>query len=110
MKLFSEIKLHRHLKHPNVVEFETYFEDGENVYIILSLCKNQSMSDLLKRRKRLHEVEVKSYCRQIIEGLKYVHGNRIIHRDLKLGNLFLNSNMELKIGDFGLATKLEFID
>jgi len=45
---------------------------------------------------------------QIIAALKYLHSHRIIHRDLKLGNLFLSGKMELKIGDFGLATKLEF--
>lgn len=45
---------------------------------------------------------------QIISALKYVHANRVIHRDIKLGNLFLNDQMELKVGDFGLATKLEF--
>ena len=40
--------------------------------------------------------------------MKYLHNHRVIHRDLKLGNLFLNEKMEIKIGDFGLATKLEF--
>lgn len=39
-----------------------------------------------------------------------MHGNRVIHRDLKMGNIFLNEDMDLKIGDFGLATKLEFSD
>lgn len=37
-----------------------------------------------------------------------MHSNRVIHRDMKLGNLFLTDKMELKVGDFGLATKLEF--
>ena len=37
-----------------------------------------------------------------------MHSNKVIHRDLKLGNLFLNDNMEIKLGDFGLATKLDF--
>jgi polo-like kinase 1 len=45
---------------------------------------------------------------QIINALKYLHAHRIIHRDLKLGNLFLNDKMEVKLGDFGLATKLDF--
>jgi polo-like kinase 1 len=40
--------------------------------------------------------------------MKYLHSHRVIHRDLKLGNLFLNDKMEIKVGDFGLATKLEF--
>lgn len=43
-----------------------------------------------------------------MSALKYLHKNRVIHRDLKLGNLFLSDKMEIKLGDFGLATKLEF--
>lgn len=44
---------------------------------------------------------------QIVNSLIYLHQNKIIHRDLKLGNLFLGDKMTLKLGDFGLATKLE---
>ena len=40
--------------------------------------------------------------------MEYLHSKRVIHRDLKLGNLFLNDKMELKLGDFGLATWLEY--
>jgi polo-like kinase 1 len=85
-----------------------FFEDKDNVYILLELCQNQSMNELLRRRKRLHELEVQCYTLQIVNGLKYLHAHRIIHRDLKLGNLFLNERMEVKLGDFGLATKLDF--
>ncbi|CAG9323808.1 unnamed protein product [Blepharisma stoltei] len=107
-KLMSEIKIHRALKHPNIVGFEHFFEDSENVYILLELCSNQTLNELLRRRKRLTEIEAQCYLLQCIEGLKYLHSHRIIHRDIKLGNLFLNDKMQLKIGDFGLATKLEF--
>jgi len=44
----------------------------------------------------------------MIKALKYFHNKRVIHRDLKLGNLFLSEEMKIKIGDFGLASKLEF--
>ena len=44
----------------------------------------------------------------MIMALKYLHSNKIIHRDLKLGNLFLNEKLEIKVGDFGLAAKLSF--
>ena len=54
----SEIKIHRSIKNPNVCQFQHFFEDSENVYILLELCTNQSMNELLKRRKRLHELEV----------------------------------------------------
>lgn len=53
-------------------------------------------------------MEVQYYLVQIISSLKYLHVNKVIHRDLKLGNLFLNENMEIKLGDFGLATRLEY--
>lgn len=107
-KLISEIKIHRSLHHQNIVTFEHYFEDTENVYILLEMCQNQSLNELLKRRKRLTEIEVQCYLIQLINALKYLHTHRVIHRDLKLGNLFLNDKMEVKTGDFGLACKLEF--
>lgn len=53
-------------------------------------------------------MEVQYYLVQIVSALKYLHSNKVIHRDLKLGNLFLNENMEIKLGDFGLATRLEY--
>jgi polo-like kinase 1 len=107
-KLISEIKIHKSLHQQQIVTFEHYFEDTENVYILLEMCQNQSLNELLKRRKRLTEIEVQCYIIQLIKALKYLHSHRVIHRDLKLGNLFLTDKMELKVGDFGLATKLEF--
>ena len=107
-KLISEIKIHKSLHHPQIVAFEHYFEDTENVYILLEMCQNQTLNELLKRRKRLTEIEVQCYVVQLIKALKYLHSHRVIHRDLKLGNLFLTEKMELKVGDFGLATKLDF--
>jgi len=107
-KLINEIKIHKKLNNPNIVGFEKFFEDKDNVYILLELCSNQTLNELVKRRKRLGELEVQCYSLQIIRALKYLHNHRIIHRDLKLGNLFLTSKLELKLGDFGLAAKLEY--
>jgi len=66
------------------------------------------MNELLKRRKRLTELEVQCYLLQLLSVLTHLHKSKVIHRDLKLGNLFLSDNMEIKLGDFGLAAKLEF--
>ncbi|KAL4460257.1 hypothetical protein ABPG74_000008 [Tetrahymena malaccensis] len=107
-KLMSEIKIHKSLNHRNIVQFLHFFEDSENVYILLEKCANQTMNELIKRRKRLTELEAQCYLLQILYSIKYLHNNRVIHRDLKLGNLFLSDQMEIKLGDFGLATKLEY--
>lgn len=57
----SEIKIHKGLMHKHVVQFHHFFEDAENVYILLELCTNQTMNELLRRRKRLTELEVQCY-------------------------------------------------
>ena len=107
-KLLSEIKIHRSLVHKNIVNFEHVFEDADNVYILLELCTNQTLNDLCKRRKRLTSFEAQYYIFQIVNSLIYLQKHKVIHRDLKLGNLFLSSGLEIKLGDFGLAAKLEF--
>ena len=107
-KLLTEIKIHKSLHHQQIVAFEHVFEDTKNVYILLELCQNQTLNELFVRRKKLSEIEVQCYIIQLIKALQYLHSHRVIHRDLKLGNLFLNDKMELKVGDFGLATKLYY--
>jgi len=94
------------LKHPYICEYKHFFEDRHNCYILLELCELQSMNELIRRRKRLTEPEVQYFMLQLIDGTTYMHSNNVIHRDLKLGNLFLNKDLVMKIGDLGLATKL----
>ena len=107
-KIRTELKIQTRLNHPNIIKFEHFFEDSENVYILLELCINKNLNELLRRRKRLTELEAQYYLLQLITGLKYLHNLKIIHRDLRLESLFLNEKLELKIGDFAYATKIEF--
>jgi serine/threonine protein kinase len=130
-QLWAEIKLHQMLTHPNIVGFEDCFEDEANVYMILELCHNgvctltvlliqmlagqtnckadfcQSLMDMLRKRKRFTEPEARFYLVQIIGANQYMHQTNVIHRDLKLGNIFLDDDMNLKVGDFGLAALIE---
>uniref|UniRef100_A0A665W632 Serine/threonine-protein kinase PLK n=1 Tax=Echeneis naucrates TaxID=173247 RepID=A0A665W632_ECHNA len=106
-KIDREIELHRALHHRHIVHFYHHFEDKENIYILLEYCSRKSLAHILKARKVLTEPEVRYYLRQIVSGLKYLHEQEILHRDLKLGNFFVSESMDLKVGDFGLAAKLE---
>ncbi|XP_037103153.1 serine/threonine-protein kinase PLK1 [Syngnathus acus] len=107
-KMTSEVTIHKSLDHPNIVGFRGFFEDEDFVFVVLEICKRRSLLELHKRRKAVTEPEARYYMMQLLKGVQYLHNNRIIHRDLKLGNIFLNDDMEVKIGDFGLATKIEF--
>ncbi|CAI5444153.1 unnamed protein product [Caenorhabditis angaria] len=106
-KMAQEVQIHRNLSHPNVVKLFHFFEDRLNVYITLELCPRRSLMELHKRRRAVTEPEARYFTYHIVQGVQYLHAINIIHRDLKLGNLFLNDNMEVKIGDFGLATTMK---
>uniref|UniRef100_A0A4W5RMB5 Serine/threonine-protein kinase PLK n=1 Tax=Hucho hucho TaxID=62062 RepID=A0A4W5RMB5_9TELE len=109
-KIDREIELHRILHHKHIVHFYHHFEDKDNIYILLEYCSRRSLAHILKARKVLTEPEVRYYLRQIVSGLRYLHEQEILHRDLKLGNFFINESMDLKVGDFGLAAKLEPVE
>ena len=68
----------------------------------------QSLVYMLKHRKTLTEPEVRYYMSQLVSGVKHIHNCDIVHRDLKLGNMLLNNDMQLKIADFGLATRVDY--
>ncbi|CAI8494144.1 hypothetical protein ACO0OL_004011 [Hanseniaspora opuntiae] len=107
-KLLSEIQIHRDIFHKNIVEFIECFEDDINVYIILEMCSKGSLMDLMKVKKCILEQDAKYITIQLAAGIKYLHFHGIVHRDLKLGNVFFDEHYDLKIGDFGLAATAEY--
>ncbi|KAI5130989.1 polo-like kinase 1 [Nematocida parisii] len=107
-KLLSEIKIHLSVNHKNIVKLFTYFEDKDFVFLIMEICRNKSMMDLLKRNKSIEEKYVKIFLLQIISALEYLHREcSVVHRDMKLANLFLDDGFNIKVGDFGLAAVID---
>lgn len=106
--LKTEIRILRSLSNEFIVKYKTHFEGNDFYVIVLELCQKKTMAELLKARKRLTETEVRYYLKQVISALEYLHRNRVIHRDIKPGNLFLASNLEIKLGDFGLSEQLTY--
>ncbi|VDO26148.1 unnamed protein product [Haemonchus placei] len=104
-KMTQEVHIHRNLSHPHVVQLYNFFEDHDNVYITLELCARRSLMELHKRRRSVTEPEARYFTHQV--SVDYLHDKKVIHRDLKLGNLFLNGDLQVKIGDFGLATTVD---
>ncbi|KAI0125893.1 serine/threonine protein kinase [Xylariales sp. AK1849] len=105
-KFQTELQIHSKMKQQNIVQFLRAFSMDQSTYLVLELCPNGSLMDMVKRRKGLTEPEVRFYSVQIAGAIKYMHSKGIIHRDLKMGNIFLDRHMNAKIGDFGLAALL----
>lgn len=102
-KFRTELQIHAKMHHPNIVEFLRAFTIEDHTYVVLELCPNGSLTEMVKARSCLSLPEVRRYMIQICGGVKYLHKRSVIHRDLKMGNIFIDQRMNLKIGDFGLA-------
>ncbi|KAI9428843.1 kinase-like domain-containing protein, partial [Lactarius indigo] len=106
-KFYAEIKIHKALDHPNIVQFIDCFKDDKNVYMTLELCFIGSLMGMLHRRRVFTEPEAQFFMMQLIGACHYMHTHQVIHHDLKLGNLFLDADMNIKVGDFGLAALID---
>ncbi|CAH1776949.1 unnamed protein product [Owenia fusiformis] len=103
----KEVEIQSRLKHPSILELYNYFEDEHYVYLVLEMCHNGELYRYLKTNcKVFTEDEGRHYMKQIVDGMLYLHGYGILHRDLTLANLLLTRDMDVKIADFGLATQL----
>ncbi|KAH7408224.1 P-loop containing nucleoside triphosphate hydrolase protein [Phaeosphaeria sp. MPI-PUGE-AT-0046c] len=105
-KFVTELQIHSKLSHPNIVEFYRAFSFETSTYVVLELCENGSLADAIKKRKYFTMPEIRRFMIQTCGAIKYLHQRNIVHRDLKTGNLFLDKDMNVKVGDFGLAALL----
>jgi len=106
----KEVEVMSRIVHPNVVGyFESFVEDG-SLHIAMEYADGGSLQRQWKKAQeaQIHfsEKQVLHWCAQIINALKYVHGMKIMHRDLKLANIMLTKQNIVKIADFGLARVL----
>ncbi|XP_017047041.1 serine/threonine-protein kinase stk11 [Drosophila ficusphila] len=105
-----EIALLKQLKHHNVVELVDvlYNEEKQKMYLVMEYCVGglQEMVDF-QPDKRMPLFQAHGYFQQLVDGLEYLHSCRVIHKDIKPGNLLLSLDQTLKISDFGVAEQLD---
>jgi len=107
-----EVQLLKTVDHPNVVRMVDFFEDEDYVHIVTEICTGGNLSDLLDDGTNggcLSEDQAVIIVQSLLETVHYLHGNDIVHRDIKLENLLFSVSEEgvilVKLIDFGLAVK-----
>lgn len=98
----TEVKIMASIKHPNIMHLYELLETNNNYYLVLDYCKSGDMESYVKRHKGLGEEEAVYLLMQVMNGFKELHKNKIMHRDFKLANIFLDGD-RVVIGDFGFA-------
>ena len=105
----NEIRILASLNHPNIIGYKEAFydENSRSLNIIMEYADdgdiNHKIQENLKRRLQFEESTVWEWIIQLLKGLKYLHDNKIMHRDLKCANIFLMKNGLLKIGDLNVS-------
>ncbi|XP_050669029.1 serine/threonine-protein kinase STK11 isoform X2 [Leptidea sinapis] len=105
-----EIQLLRILRHKNVIELvDVMFNDEkQKMYLVMEFCVGV-LQDMLESSpgKKFPQCQAHDYFTQLLDGLEYLHGQGVVHKDIKPGNLLLTLDQTLKITDFGVAEALD---
>ena len=95
------------LRHPNIVRVLESFEANNTVYYAMEFCEGGSLDEMIAAQGGLSEAVALDYARQIGSALDYMHSEKILHLDLKPGNVMLRKNGSVALIDFGLSKQYD---
>ncbi|XP_062066758.1 MAP/microtubule affinity-regulating kinase 3-like [Lepus europaeus] len=103
----GEAAILRSLRHKNIVRLLAERHTRTHLFLVMELATKGSLQSYVFEQGGLGEAEARSLFGQALAAVSYCHGQRVAHRDLKLGNLLLDAHLNLKLADFGLSLRLE---
>ncbi|XP_043287744.1 MAP/microtubule affinity-regulating kinase 4-like isoform X2 [Venturia canescens] len=104
-KVYREVEIMKQLEHPHIIKLYQVMETKNMIYMVCEYANKGEIFDYIARFGRMGESRAKSTFAQILSAVEYCHATGIAHRDLKAENLLLDSQMNVKIADFGFSNR-----
>ena len=105
-KIYHEVSLMRNLKHNLIIRIYETIETSQYILIIMEHINGGDLLSFVKKRTKLSEKTAKYIFRQLITALKHIHSHNIVHRDIKLDNILIDLNNNIKLCDFGVSKQI----
>ncbi|KAM8769270.1 mitogen-activated protein kinase kinase kinase kinase 5 isoform 1-T1 [Acanthopagrus schlegelii] len=102
----QEIVIVKSCKHPNIVAYYGSYIRANKLWICMEFCGGGSLQDIYHVTGPLSEPQIAYTCREMLQGLDYLHAQKKIHRDIKGANILLNDQGEVKLADFGISAQI----
>ncbi|KAI8983057.1 kinase-like domain-containing protein [Pilobolus umbonatus] len=107
LEIMKEVALLKTLSHSNVIQYFGFIQNKHSINIVLEYAENGSLMSTLKAFGAFPEKLVASFCVKILNGLKYLHDNQVVHCDLKAANILTTKTGDVKLTDFGVSLNLK---
>ncbi len=105
-RTYTEIKVLQKLRHKNIIKLKGWFEDKETIYLVIEYVEGKDCHHFFKN-KIPTTLQTRHIMQQLVSALEYCHRKGIVHRDIKLDNVLLDKNYNVKLIDFGLCAVKE---
>lgn len=102
-KVMQEYNMLIRTTHPNIVKLYESFETQKHIVFVMEVCGAGDLLTYVRMRRKLKEQTAKYIFKQLIQGIDYIHSKSILHRDIKLDNILLTSEGDIRICDFGVS-------
>ena len=107
-KVLREVSIWGQLQHKSIIRLYESFESKKHILYVSELCSGGDLLTYVRKRRKLKEKVAKFILKHILDGLYYCHSKGILHRDIKLDNILLNSEGMIKV-DFHYKIRLEIL-
>ena len=102
-KVFQEVYILKKIRHSNVIRLLEVFESPKHFLMVMEYVGGGDLLQYVKQRRKLDETEAKYIFKQVVYGLGHCHCRSVLHRDIKLDNILMDSEGGVKLCDFGVS-------